>query len=236
MEDNRPAMMQPANFFPSVLLLILVAATAATQESDGQVLDLRSDTAAATAEITAFVQHGLPKQDVTRASLFVLNQPKLTIPLLVDEIRRQLPAVDGDQRRLHVAAELIAYATSEASIDFLAELVRLDQETFLPYVEKTLTYGTARERDFDLAAYAAEKHPVLIEPVEKWVNRTLEYPRADEALATAVFQGSRKTTQSSDRFRRLVELLEPAKRQKYHAALRRVRNRNTTTQASPSNE
>lgn len=216
-------MKQIARLATCVAAFALFVVTAAPQDMSPQSSDLRSDSAAATAEIASFLQQGLPQADLTRVSLYVLNQPKVAIPLLVGEIRGLLANPAVDQPIVDAAAELIAYASSEGSIDAFADLLRLDEQRFLPYVQKTLGYASARQRDFDLAAYAIARYPSLAEVITRWVNRALKHPRADEMFATVVLRSSQSETRSHDGFRRLVDLLEPATRGRYDAAMMKVR-------------
>jgi len=229
-------MTKTATLTTYVAAVALFVTIAEPQELSSQSSDLRSDSAAATAEIASFLQQGLPQADLTRVSLYVLNQPKVAIPILVGEIRGLLANPAGDQPIVDTAAELIAYASSEESIDALADLVQLDQDRFLPYVRRTLSYATARQRDFELAAYAVSNYPALVATSKKWLHNALKHPRSDEILATIVVRESRARTTAQDRLQKLVELLEPPVRARYNEAMTKVRNRSTPTNASPSNQ
>lgn len=225
MEHDKLPMRRLATRLMFTLPVVLLASLMAAQDSGALNRDLTSDSAEANAEIAAFLREGLPQEKLTFVSLYVLNQPKITIPLLVNEIKMRMVGGERDAHRAEVAAEMIAYAASLESIDAFADLVQLDEQRFLLYVTTSLRYAVPRQRQFDLAAYATERYPALVPTIRRWLKDAMVFSKTHEKLAAAVLQEASLKTGSEDRLRSLVNLLEPDARRRYDSAFVRMRAR-----------
>jgi hypothetical protein len=139
---------------------------------------------------TAFqttVKSGLRPEDAYSASVFVLAHEDIAIPILLQVIKDNLDNKDA-QGVVSRAAALIAYAASARGIDALSDLCSIDNERFMPMVERLLNHAINRKREYEVVYHALETDPNISDAIIRWLRDSLAFPQADVALAREIIR------------------------------------------------
>jgi hypothetical protein len=163
----------------------------------------------------------LPQASLTDATRFVLNHSVVAVPLLLTAVKEDLIAGLGDSSSISRLTEMIAYAATSDSIDAIAELCMNQEERFSPLVPRVLNHAITRKREFEVAAYAADKYPTLRKYVREWLEENLTLPISEELLAQSVLKQEAAGDRNPEDF--LVPLLTPARSEHFKTTLEDVR-------------
>jgi hypothetical protein len=158
---------------------------------------------------------------LTDAARFVLNHSALAIPLLRNAIEKDLNAGLGDSSSVTKLAEMIAYAANTDAVDAISELCASDEGRFSPMVSRVLNHAITRKREFEVAAYAAENHPLLRKYVGDWLGGNLMLPLSEELLAQSVLKHEAVGDRNPRDF--LLPLLSDGQREHFKTTLEHVR-------------
>ncbi len=128
------------------------------------------------------VQDGLPSDPKGRAMFFAINHEEVAVPILVAEIESKMNDPDADYF-IRSAAGLAIYNANQRAVDTVADLCLTDQKRFAWLVDQVLYSAMSRERAYELALHAVERHPGLRELVIHWVDDAMKFQATDMTLA-----------------------------------------------------
>jgi hypothetical protein len=173
------------------------------------------------AEFRQALRLRLPQSSLTDATRFVLNHPTVAVPLLREAVEDDLNAGLADAPSVSRLTEMIAYAANADAMDAVAELCTTHGEQFSPLVSRVLNHAVTRKREFEVAAYAAERYPALRKYVGEWLATNMALPLSEEILARSVL----KHEASGDRNPKdsLFPLLSEHQREHFETILESVR-------------
>lgn len=205
-------------FVGAVLLAMCPLAIAQAPEGLPQ---RQADDAKLEADFKEGIRLEFPADRLLEMSKFVLAYPETGVPLLLQATKERLGDDPESRVLVQQATGLIAYAASTSSIDALAELITTDEARFFGLVDRTLNHAVSREREFEVAAYAVERHASLRKHVAKWLDTNLAMPLSEESLARSIVRheaaGDRNPADS------LLPLITERQREHLRATLERVR-------------
>lgn len=164
----------------------------------------------------------LPQLTSTDATRFLLNHSAVAVPLLRSAIEETAfnPA-SADSSSVSRFAEMIAYAANADAVDAAAELCSRSEERFSPMVIRLLDHAITRKREFEVAAYAADKYPILRKYVAEWLEGDLALPLSEELLAQSVLKHEAAGDRNPGGV--LVPLLTERRREHFKTTLENVR-------------
>jgi hypothetical protein len=173
------------------------------------------------AEFRQAVQLRLPQLSLTEATRFVLNHPAVAVPILRHAVDDDLSRGLANSASVSRLSEMIAYAANSDAMDAVAELCNAHEEQFSPMVARVLNHAVTRKREFEVAAYAAERYPALRKYIGEWLATNLAFPLSEEVLARSVL----KHEASGDRDPKdsLMPLLSERQREHFETTLESVR-------------
>lgn len=128
------------------------------------------------------VKAGLPPEPGDRAMWFALGHKEIAIPILVSEIKTKLDDSSANYFIL-VAADLAIRGFDQRAVDVVTDLYRTDKKRFSYLIPQVLNGASSYNREYDLAYYAVEHYPDLVNPVTNWFKESLDRGGMDRQLA-----------------------------------------------------
>jgi hypothetical protein len=197
------------------VVVLAIGCVAFGQNPAASVLDSNE------AEFRQTVRLRLPQLSLTEATKFVLNHSAVAVPLLREAIEQDLNSGLADSASISRLTEMVAYASNPDAIDAVAELCATHEEQFSPMVSRVLNHAITRKREFEVAAYAAERYPALRKYIGEWLETNLAMPLSEELLAQSVLRheadGDRNPKDS------LLPMLSEHQREHFESTLESVR-------------
>lgn len=156
----------------TLLSLAAFSLLGVSQEPVRQILDLSDE------DLMSFVHECIRKDfPPTEGDKFVhvlINRSHLVIPALEEAVRTGLSLDPQPERRIALAAELIAYAGDEAALRSISRLIQIDKERFRPLVARTLNHAKNWHNPFDLAYRANDLgDPEIWGETTRWIEDEL---------------------------------------------------------------
>jgi hypothetical protein len=197
------------------MALLVVGSVAFAQNSTASTADFNEP------EFRQVVHLRLPGPNLTQATRFVLNHSSVAVPILREAVEDDLKVGLNDSDSISRLTEMIAYAANSDAMDAVAKLCVAHEERFSPMVARVLNHAVTRKREFEVAAFAAERYPLLRSYIGEWLATNLAFPLSEEALARSVL----KHEASGDRNPKdsLMPLLSERQREHFETTLESVR-------------